>query len=214
MIVLKTIGLILLSLLLLLCALGLFLLLARARVDFRGKDGDLSIRVGLGPFHFKIWPLPKALRGRAEKAGGHAPTKGKPKAEKGAEGKFHLEKLGLGDVLCLVLDLLSQMREKLILETVFADVVIGTGDAARTGILYGYSAAGAGMLLPFLEQNFRMGKCHIAVDADFDAAVTHWNVKLVFAVRPGSLLAVLLHNRKRLMDLYRLITKEEGAKTV
>ena len=70
------------------------------------------------------------------------------------------------------------------------------------------------MVLPFLEQNFKMETCRIAVDADFDAAATRWEAKLVLAVRPGSLLAVLLHNRKRLMALYRLISKEEGAKTV
>ncbi|MGE4548735.1 MAG: hypothetical protein AB7C89_04170, partial [Intestinibacillus sp.] len=70
-----------------------------------------------------------------------------------------------------------------------------------------------GMILPFLEQNFNMKTCHIAVDGDFESAATRWKVKLVVAMRPGSVLAVLFHHRKRLYGLYRQMVKKEGAKT-
>ena len=207
MIVLRIIGFILLTLLLLLFLLSLFVLLARARVDFRGENGSVELRIGLGPLRLKIWPLPEVLQKRKRQP---APKK-KPKTPEETPRMFSTENVDLADVLDLLLEILGNMKDKLILETVWVQIMIGTGDAAHTGMLLGYSAAATGMILPFLEQNFNMKTYHIAVDGDFEAATTLWKVKLVLAMRPGSLLAVLLHHRRRLYGLYRQMVKKEGA---
>lgn len=207
MIVLKVTGFILLSLLLLLFLLSWFVLLAQARVDFRGENGAVELRVGLGPLRLKIWPLPEALRKRKRQ-----PVKKKEsKTPEATRRVFSAENVDLADVLDLLLEILGHMKDKLILETIWAKIMIGTGDAARTGLLLGYSAAATGMILPFLEQNFNMKTCHIAVDGDFEAATTCWKVKLVLAMRPGSLLAAVFHHRRRLYGLYRQMVKKEGA---
>lgn len=205
--ILKLLGGLLLTVLALMLSLGAFVLCARARVDFRAKNGETTLYVGLGPVRVRCYPPPKQLRARARK-------KEPPAAPRAPQaGKLSMDNVDTGDLLCLLFDLLGQMKQKLILETVWAEVVIGTGDAARTGLLYGYCAAIAGMVLPFLEQNFNMETCHIAVDGDFDVSSTRWNVKLTLAVRPGSLLLVLLKNRRRLLEMYQLMVKKEGAKT-
>ena len=208
MIVLKIIGFVLLALLVLLLLIGLFVLPARARVDFRGENGAVELRVGLGPLRLKIWPLPEALRKRKP------PVKEeRPEVQEPRQGAFSMENVDFADVLDLLFEILGHMRDRLFIETVWVQVIIGTGDAARTGLLLGYSAAATGMILPFLEQNFNMKTCHIAVDGDFESAATRWKVKLVVAMRPGSVLAVLFHHRKRLYGLYRQMVKKEGAKT-
>lgn len=51
-----------------------------------------------------------------------------------------------------------------------ADVTVASDDACKTAMLYGSLAAGCGIILPVLENNFKIRKKKIYVNADFEAS--------------------------------------------
>lgn len=210
MLVLKIVGWTLLSLLALLLLLGLFVLLTRFRIELRGKNGELTVRVGIGPFRLRIYPPPARA---AEKTAAKPPKPGKPKKAKKERPprEFYPEQLSKGEMLDLVLDLLAALRDRLRIETLLLNLVFATPDAAKTGLLLGGASAAAGILTPFLEENFNMEELHITLDADFDGTRTRWAAVAVFAMRPVSVLCALWHERKRLYHMYQQFTKKDEA---
>lgn len=206
MLVLKIIGIIVLILLLVLLGLMLFVLFSRVRINFRGKNGEAEVRAGIGPLHVKLYPIAK--KSKKTKKPAEAPAEKKPEKPPAAPD---LSSLNTGGTLTYILDLLEQMKDKLILETVLLNVIFATGDAAKTGILLGTSSAMAGMIVPFLEQNFNIEQMQLKFGADFEDKETKWAAVIAFAVRPVSVLHVLWKNRKPLLALYQQIIKKEEA---
>ena len=109
--------------------------------------------------------------------------------------------------------LLSEMADTLRFSRLRVRVLIGTDDAAKTGIFLGEAAALTGMIVPFLENTFDMQDYHVDVDADFEAGHTEWAFTVFCSLRPLRLLIVLLRHSRELYSLYkRLIKKEEAIK--
>lgn len=194
---------------LVLLALLVLALLPRARVVLdKPAEGALRLSVGYGFLRIPILPLPK-------KKGGKRPAaKPKPRAEKPAKhkkpGGFSVKNLDLGEAICLALDLLYELRDRMKIHRLRADVMIATGDAAKTGILLGRSAAVTGMILPFLEQNFVIPDFHIAVDGDFqsETASTRFSCGVTVSIRPIHLPLILMKYRRRLIKLYHDLRAE------
>ncbi|MGN1008659.1 MAG: DUF2953 domain-containing protein [Butyricicoccus sp.] len=208
MLLLKILGIVLA----ILFGLVLLLILAtvpRAGVRVIGKDGLAGIWVRYGWLKLRIYPFPK--RKKAKKPAESAKPE-KPVPEK-KESPFDFSKLDLGDTICLVLDLLDELRNALRLDTVRVNAMLATGDAARTGILLGQLAALAGMITPFLEQNFVIRDYHIAVDGDFQGNTTHWDAEIVFSVRPVRMVWALVKRWRTLKRLYDSIQKTEANET-
>lgn len=208
MLLLKILGIVLA----ILFGLVLLLILAtvpRAGVRVIGKDGLAGIWVRYGWLKLRIYPFPK--RKKAKKPAESAKPE-KPVSEK-KESPFDFSKLDLGDTICLVLDLLDELRNALRLDTVRVNAMLATGDAARTGILLGQLAALAGMITPFLEQNFVIRDYHIAVDGDFQGNTTHWDAEIVFSVRPVRMVWALVKRWRTLKRLYDSIQKTEANET-
>lgn len=195
---------VLLAILLALCLLLFAAVCPRAGFRLWGKNGALHIWLKYGKFKFRIYPLPSAAKGKRRR------EPDRPQAEPTAS-PFTLEQIDLGDAICLVLDLLRDMKDAMTIEILRADIMLGTGNAARTGILLGQIAALAGMITPFLEQNFSIKNYRIAVDGDFKAETTAWEAEAAFSVRPVRLLWSLIRHRKRLLEIYRLIQKDEAS---
>lgn len=208
MMVLAIVGCILLVIVLALLIVSIFILFSRIRVDLSAKDKRIEVRIGIGPIRIKVWPFPFKSRPKSNDA-----PQVSTQEEQVHASKFSFDKIDWRDALDLALDMLGEIKDRIYLEIIFVDILIGTADAAKTALLLGYSAAATGMILPFLEQNFNIQDCHIRVDGDFDTNSTHGEVNVVFATQPIRMLAVLWHNRKPLWKMYRQITKKEEANT-
>lgn len=200
---LKIIGCILLGLLLLLIAGAILILCARTRLEVRGKNGAVTVRIGLGPLLIQIWPMQK----KPENPPAAQPAPEDQTSRK--ENTFDWKRLGFSDAMELIFDLLEQFQDKLRIETLMVNAVFATGDAASTGLLLGGVSAGTGILMPYIKENFHVDTLRITLDADFEAGHTKWAVVFVCAIRPVHLLYMLLHRRKRLYALYRRITKKD-----
>ena len=128
-------------------------------------------------------------------------------SEKKKSGKSGLslpkDGLDVGEIAGTVRDFLSDLTDRLRISRLRARVVIGTDDAAQTGILLGQTAALCGIIVPFLENTFDMQDYHVSADADFNADHTEWAFTVNCSIRPISLVRVLLRHGKPMYQLYK-----------
>lgn len=205
---------VLLGILVFLLLLGLVLLWVRAGVEAVGATGAVSVEARYGFIRIPVWPRPKHVKRPAPEKAGEAPPKPK-KPRKSPKYRYSLnrEALDIGELITLAMALLDEMADTLRISRLRVRVLIGTDDAAKTGILLGESAALTGMIVPFLENTFEMKDYHVDVDADFEADHTEWAFTVFCSLRPLRLPIVLLRHSRELYSLYkRLIKKEEAIK--
>lgn len=176
-----------------LAVLLLLLTLPRTGVRASGKDGALRVWLRYGRVQIGIYPPPRLLRGRPKKPAREPARAHGPSAD--------LSALDLGDTVCLLLDLLDDLRLALRIDTLRADVVLATGDAAKTGILLGECAALLGMITPVLENTFDIRDYRLSIDGDFQSRNTRWQAELACSVRPIRLLLALWKRRQALLRL-------------
>lgn len=208
-----------LILLVLLCLLAAVLLLfalaltVRTGIETYGANGAVSVELRYGPLRIPLWPPPKA-QSREQAAEGAPPErKARKKAKPRRKYRFDRAALDIGELLELALRLLDELAGTLRISRLRVRVVIGTDDAAKTGILLGQSAALTGMIVPFLENTFEMKDYRVDVDADFNAAHTEWAFSAFCSMRPVRLLFLLLRHAKELFGLYKKLIKKEEAIT-
>ena len=192
--------------------IGLFLLWVRVGVEVVGVNGAVSVEIRYGALRIPVWPrLGHERHPAREKQVGAKPKKRRKKP------KYHYsinrEALDFSELAACALTLLGELTDLLRISRMRVRVVIGTEDAAQTGMLLGGAAAFTGMTVPFLENTFDMRDYHVDVDADFEADHTEWAFTVFCSLRPLRLMLVLLRHRRELYSLYkRLIKKEEAIK--
>lgn len=200
------------GLLLLAFAVMLALLMVRTGVEAVGVNGEVSVELRYGAFRIPIWPL----RHRQEEEGMPPPSRKKAKRKKKRKRKkyrysLNRDALDIWEIADLVLRLLDELTGTLRISRLRVRVLIGTDDAAKTGIVLGTSAALTGMIVPFLENTFDMREYHVDVNADFEADHTEWAFTVFCSLRPLRVLWCLLRHGRELFRLYkRLIKKEEA----
>lgn len=200
-------------LIILLCVLGgvVLLLLAalavllniRARLEFVGVSGDMTLDAVYGPVRVPLWPRPRHLKKKKKKEKDETEQEAE---EKSAEGKFSIAKSGLsfGEIADIVLDFLGDLTGSLQITRLRVRLVLATGDAAQTGILLGQTAALCGILVPFLENTFDLRDIHVRVDPDFEKDKTEWAAEVFCAIRPITFIKIAFRHRKPLRRLYEL----------
>ena len=188
----------------LLLALALLVLLnIRARLEFVGVSGDMTLDAVYGPVRVPLWPRPRHLKNRKEDETGQ---KGE---EEPAGGRFSLAKGGLpfGEIADIVLDFLGDLTGSLQITRLRVRLVLATGDAAQTGILLGQTAALCGILVPFLENTFDLRDIHVRADPDFEKDKTEWAAEVFCAIRPITFIRIVFRHRKPLRRLYELLKR-------
>ena len=190
--------------------LGLALLCVRTGVEAVGATGAVSVEARWGLLRVPVWPR----RRRRPPAAPRDEARPKPKKRrKKPKYRYSLnrEEVDVRELASLAMTLLGELADKMRISRLRVRVLIGTDDAAETGMLLGTSAALTGMLVPFLENTFDMHDYHVDVDADFEADHTEWAFTVNCSLRPLQLLTVLLRHGRELYRLYkRLIKKEEA----
>ena len=186
---------ILLGIVLLALVIVLVLLNIRAGIEAVGVTGELSVEARYGPVRIPLYPRPRHLKKKKEET--EAEQKKSEESEKKKSGKSGLslpkDGLDVGEIAGTVRDFLSDLTDRLRISRLRARVVIGTDDAAQTGILLGQ----------FLENAFDMQDYHVSADADFNADHTEWAFTVNCSIRPISLVRVLLRHGKPMYKLYK-----------
>lgn len=196
---------------LLLLVVGLSL---RTGVEVIGLNGQVTADLRWGILRIPLYPPPgkgRRKKKKAKKPAAQAEQKTQKKAKKKPKAHYTLnrENLNLGEILDLVLRLLSELTDTLRISSLKVRVLLGTADAAKTGMLLGGASALTGVLVPFCENTFAMHDYAISIDADFDSHRTKWAGKVFFSLRPIHLLFVVLRHGKELYHFYRNLLKKE-----
>ena len=196
---------ILLGIVLLALVIVLVLLNIRACIEAVGVTGEVSVEARYGPVRIPLYPRPRHLKKKKEET--EAEKKKSEENEKKTSGKLGLslpkDGLDVGEIAGTVRDFLSDLTDRLRISRLRARVVIGTDDAAQTGILLGQTAALCGIIVPFLENTFDMQDYYVSADADFNADHTEWAFTVNCSIRPISLVRVLLRHGKPMYKLYK-----------
>lgn len=203
---------VLLGLLVFLLLVALALLWIRVGVEAVGVNGEVSVEARYGIIRIPVWPQGRKKTAAPQEPANQPPPKPKKKRKR-PKYRYSLnrEALDIGELIALALDMLGEMADTLRISRLRVRVLIGTDDAAKTGILLGEAAAITGMIVPFLENTFEMKDYHVDVDADFEADHTEWAFTVFCSLRPLRLLLAALRHGRELFGLYkRLIKKEEA----
>lgn len=198
---------------LLLAAALLLALLPRCGAEVeKARDGPLSLTVRYGWIRLRL--LPRKPKGEKKPQAAKPAPKKPPKKPKAKKGGFSAKGVDVGETVCLALDLLIELRNRLQIHRLRADVLLATGDAAKTGVLLGQIAAISGMVLPFLEQNFVIKDFSVQVDGDFqrEKPATRAAFAVSVSLRPIHLPLILLKFRRQLLKLYRSL-RADAAET-
>ncbi len=149
----------------------LVLLNIRAGIEAVDVTGEVSVEARYGPVRIPLYPRPRHLKKEKKKT--ESEEKKSEEGEKKKNGKSGLslpkDGLDVGEIAGTVRDFLSDLTDRLRISKLRVRVLVGTDDAAQTGILLGQVAALCGIIVPFLENTFDMHDYHVSADADFDA---------------------------------------------
>lgn len=142
---------ILLGIVLLALVIVLVLLNIRAGIEAVGVTGEVSVEARYGPVRIPLYPRPRHLKKKKEET--EAEQKKSEESEKKKSGKSGLslpkDGLDVGEIAGTVRDFLSDLTDRLRISRLRARVVLGTDDAAQTGILLGRLRRSAESLFRF-----------------------------------------------------------------
>lgn len=205
------------GILLLLLLLMILLLCLKVQV-FVDKVPDSSLRLLLQYGILRIPLLPRPKREKFPKPQKEPPEKKeKPKGPAKKRGiPDFLKGLDIGDLICLALDTLLALKDRLVICRLRVKVLFATGDAGKTGVLLGRTAAIVGMILPLLEQNFVIPDFKVDIDGDFEAEKpnTRAAVGLTLYMRPIFAVAILLRAGLRFLLMLRAARRREKRRMI
>ncbi len=135
--------------------LVVLLLLVRIRFLVSYDEEGMVAYLKILFFKIKIPPDKKKVKG--------SPKIEAPKAEsKGGS----LNKLK--EIIMPAIKTLGKAIRAIRIDKLYGRITIASDDAFKTAMMFGASAAGSGILLPIMENNFKIRKKDIEVNADFE----------------------------------------------
>lgn len=199
----KVFGIIMLGILVMFLLMLVYILSSRAWIRYQGEDGEHRVWIGIGMFHFRIFP-------RKKKAKKPAREKQEKRPETETKNKT-LQQRDWNVLLDLGLQLLERMRHVLEVQILDVKVVLATEEPATTGILLGTSTALTGIFYPYIREYFDIPRFKIILDADFEKKNTHWKVECKCAAHLGKTVCALIRSRKLIWELVKCFqnNKEE-----
>ena len=157
---------ILLGIVLLALVIVLVLLNIRAGIEAVGVTGEVSVEARYGPVRIPLYPRPRHLKKKKEET--EAEQKKSEESEKKKSGKSGLslpkDGLDVGEIAGTVRDFLSDLTDRLRISRLRARIVIGTDDAAQTGILLRQISGALRNHYSVSGEYFRMQDYHVSAD--------------------------------------------------
>ena len=163
-------------------ALLIYLLLrARVGVRVKMKPGFTEIRVFFGAFSFGIIPSkPKKAKPRRVK-------KEKKKKPEKPKKKIKITPKLIFDMLPHAFRTIGRFFGGIAIEKLYCHIVVATGDAAKTAILFGAANAGLGLLAPITD---RALKSDVTLGLDYSLPQTQIYLSTALSIRLGTALAL------------------------
>lgn len=184
----------------LLITLGVLLAIGCIPVGVYAKFED-ALTVSLTVLGIRI-PLYPAKKKDA------APKKEKPAKEK---QKFSLPpKAALEEYLRLLLDLLGDLRRKILLRKLKLHAVFGGHDEADAALNYGKAWAAIGVVMPLLEACFRIRKRDVGAFLSKDEKAIRLYAEACATLTVGQILHLVIHALVRFLKIYKTNKPEKA----
>ena len=192
-------------------AFFLIIALIRVGVVLTYNAGSFSASMRIAFFSLRLYPQ-KEKKARAEKEEKHIKEKKKKEKPK-PERKYGREQIM--EIIRCALDAAGRFRRGLTIKELTVHMKIGNEDPSKSGTMYGAVSAGFGLILPFLENNFRIKKRDIRVNVDFSSFITEIDFKIAISVAIGTLVRIAFAFGWRLMRIVmkskKSVPEPEGA---
>ena len=135
--------------------LAVVVLLLMIRIKFRVGYNCDGFKATLRILFYKMKIPPEKKEKKESPPAEQKEKKGAPMSE-------------LKDIIGIGFKVLGKALKKIRIDKISADVTIASEDAFKTAMLFGSAAAGVGIIIPPIENNFNIRKKDIRVNADFE----------------------------------------------
>ncbi len=178
---------------------------AEAEYDEPGVTAWLRI----GPVRKAIYPRPPKEEGeekppkekKAKKKKEAAETEEKPK--KGGTVKLIMELIPVG------IEALGKFKRGLIIKKLYLHFCFGGEDPSKVAMMFGGASAGAGMIVPLLESNFRIKELDVRNSVDFTSPENRVYAHADIRIRVGTALAIAITAGIKVLKIFLRKKKEE-----
>ena len=190
---------------LLLALLLLSLVRVGGAVDYSARG--LTVRVLAGPLRITVFPLRKKKR---PPEGERKPSQPRPEAEEPPRGGSLAL---LREFLPLVTEAAGSLRRKIRVDRLDMDLTVGAPDPALAAIAFGGANAALGMLVPLLENAFRIKERNIRTAVDFNAGAPAVAVRAALTLTIGQGVSFAVRFGLRALKILLAHRKKEGAES-
>ena len=196
-----------------LIAAGVLVIICLLPLSIRiGYDADgASIYVYIGPVRVVAFPKQKSVqKGKKEKQKSNRSSS----AEKKGTARNNEKGGKLTDFLPLlevVLELLSELRRRLVIKDLEFKLVLTGEDPCDLSINYGRAWSAIGNIFPLIERYFILKKRNIDVSCDYISDESYVFVRVVLSITIGRLLLItIFHGSHALKQYIKIINKRKG----
>lgn len=175
----------------------------------RYEDGALRVRLQVGPVTAAVYPRRPA---KPKKASKKQPTGVEKKSAAKANGGTVGKKLTPQQIRALIdlgLEVLGDIRRKLLVKHLTLHVFFGGRDAAKAAIGYGRAWAVIGGMMPVLENTFRIDERDVGAYLDYELEEPRLLLDLDVRMRVGTALALALRAGVRLLGIFTKSSKHK-----
>ncbi|MBS5144509.1 MAG: DUF2953 domain-containing protein [Butyricicoccus pullicaecorum] len=166
------------------------------------RNGESCIRIQVGLLHktIKLGDFGKPVKNPKSKTD-------KPKTETEEPDTFELPDWDWGEFICELLSFLEDVKDRLRIDVLCVQLLLATGDAAKTGMYLGGLSALTSMVYPFLVENFQIRDFNVQIDGDFEGNTTQYDLCFGCSFRPIRMIGpVVRHGRK----LYHIVKQTQS----
>ena len=173
-----------------------------AAVLVRYEAGALRVRLQVGPVTATVYPRRPAAAKKPPKKRTAKAAKPPKAAKPAASGGKKLSPQQIRDLVGLALELLGQLRRKLLVRHLTLHAFFGGRDAAKAAIGYGRAWAAIGAVLPVLENTFRIDERDVGAYLDYELKQPRLLLDLDVRMRVGTLMGLALGAGVRLLKIF------------
>lgn len=149
--------------------LAVFIIIALLRIGVAVEYGEEGFKAAalIGPFSIRVFPRKTKARGK-KKEKAIRKTRKEKKSDKEKKGKSPGDLNVFQDILPAAVTALSRLKRKLYMKRLIIIFTYAGADPSKVALTFGRSHAVSGIVLPLIENNFKVRRREISVSADFN----------------------------------------------
>ncbi len=163
------------------------LLVPRVRVRLEYSAKQAFVRVKVLCFSIRIFPKKEGKHKQKDQS-----SAGKKAPVGETEPLVSAEILKIEGIVRELLDGAGRLLHAVQIDRLDLNAVVASPDVGTTAMLYGGACAAMGLLLPVIENNFRVKQRAIAINADFSRTEPAFSILIELSARPVVLIAIAL----------------------